>query len=192
MKRITLVLILIIVISSCGNDSKKADHSTVNTSQIEAQEEEDALLESPEDLKELLLQKTPFTEAEFMEAFPKAIKDLALDNEVQIINQQGYATYGNKKITLSIYDCAGKHYGKATLFGTVYNIKAQDIDDTKYSNITRDAIKTINTHRANRNQTDITFLHKNRWYVVLTGNNMNPDELWSAFDLKALKNFTSI
>jgi hypothetical protein len=187
MKRITLVLILIIVISSCGNDSKKADSSAVNNTQIEQTENESSI--NQEDLKELLLQKTPFTEADFMEAFPKAIKDLALDNEVQIINQQGYATYGNKKITLTIYDCAGKHYGKATLFGTVYNIKAQDIDDTKYSNITRDAIKTINTHRANRNQSGITLLHKNRWYVVLTGNNMNPDELWDAFELNALKKF---
>ncbi|MGZ0016150.1 hypothetical protein [Yeosuana sp. AK3] len=190
MKRITLILILIVVIYSCGNDSKKADHSTFNTSQIEAQEE--ALLDSPEDLKELLTKTTPLKEAEFKEAFPKSIRNLPLDDEVEIINQQGYATYGNKKITLSIYDCVGKNYGKAALFGTVYNIKAQDIDDTKYSNITRDAIKTISTHRVNRNQSDITFLHKNRWYVVLTGNTMNPDELWSAFDLKALNNFTSI
>ena len=191
MKRIIVILVLVVFISSCGNDSKKADNSTSNTSQIEAQEEE-ALLESPEDLKELLLQKTPFTEDEFMEAFPKAIKGLPLDGKVSITNakcKQGYATYGNENITLSIYDCAGECNGMAMMFGTVYNIKAQDNDDTKYSNQERDAIKTVNTYRVKRNQSDIVFLHNNRWYVVIKGNNMNSDELWDAFEINALKNF---
>jgi len=190
MKRIILILALIVFISSCGNDSKKADSSAVNDTQIEQTEKESSI--NPEDLKELLSQAIPLTETEFKNAFPTSIKGLPLDGEVSITNakcKQGYATYGNENITLSIYDCAGECSGMATMFGTVYSIKAQDNDDTKYSNQKRDAIKTTNTYRVKRNQSDIVFLHNNRWYVVIKGNNMNPDELWNAFELNALKNF---
>jgi len=190
MKRIILILALIVFISSCGNGSKKADSSAVNDTQIEQTEKESSI--NPEDLKELLSQAIPLTETEFKNAFPTSIKGLPLDGEVSITNakcKQGYATYGNENITLSIYDCAGECSGMATMFGTVYSIKAQDNDDTKYSNQKRDAIKTTNTYRVKRNKSDIVFLHNNRWYVVIKGNNMNPDELWNAFELNALKNF---
>jgi len=146
MKRIILILALIVFISSCGNDSKKADSSAVNDTQIEQTEKESSI--NPEDLKELLSQAIPLTETEFKNAFPTSIKGLPLDGEVSITNakcKQGYATYGNENITLSIYDCAGECSGMATMFGTVYSIKAQDNDDTKYSNQKRDAIKTTNT-----------------------------------------------
>ena len=190
MKRIILILALIVFISSCGNGSKKADSSAVNDTQIEQTEKESSI--NPEDLKELLSQAIPLTETEFKNAFPTSIKGLPLDGEVSITNakcKQGYATYGNENITLSIYDCAGECSGMATMFGTVYSIKAQDNDDTKYSNQKRDAIKTTNTYRVKRNQSDIVFLHNNRWDGVIKGNNMNPDELWNAFELNALKNF---
>ncbi|WP_162623355.1 hypothetical protein [Confluentibacter sediminis] len=187
MKRIILILILVVFSVSCGNDSKKTDSSAGNNTQVEEHEKELSI--DSKDLKELLSKTTLLTEAEFKEVFPKSIRGLALDDEVEIINQQGYAEYGNGKITLAIHDCAGKNSGMATMFGTAYNIKKHDVDDIKYSNQKRDAIKTINTYRANRNQSDIVFLHNNRWYVNLSGKTMNPDELWEAFDLNALKNF---
>jgi hypothetical protein len=190
MKKIILVLMLVALNIGCNNNSKNANSTMIDELKVSESTNETSM--NQEDLKEILSKTTLLTEAEFKGAFPKSISGLALDDEVEIINQQGYAEYGNGKITLAIHDCAGKNYGMATLFGTVYNIKAQDEDDTKYSNQKRDAIKTINTYRVNRNQSDIVFLHNNRWYVVLKGNTMNPDALWDAFDLNALKNFKSI
>lgn len=187
MKHIILIIILVALNASCGNGSKQVDNTSVDEAETTLTDKVRSM--DQEELKNFLSKTTPLTEAEFKEAFPKSIKGMLLDKDVEIINQQGYGTYGKGKITLSIHDGAGKNNGMATLFGTVYNIKAQDNDDTKYSNQERDAIKTINTYRINRNQSEIVFLYHNRWYVVLKGDNMSPDELWASFDLNALKNF---
>ena len=35
----------------------------------------------------------------------------------------------------------------------------------------------------------MVLLYRNRWYVILKSNNMNPDELWEVFDIHSLENF---
>ncbi len=185
MKKIVLMLSLCLCVFSCNQGSKQNETSEKNQDL-----DQTSIAEvSQEDLKTFLSKKTPLTENEFKNAFPQTINNLPIDDEVEIVNNQGYAEYGDGKLTLTIYDCAGKNYGKATLFGTVYNIKAQDIDDIKYENRERDNIKTISTYRANSNQCDIVFLYHNRWYVALNGKDMNPNSLWNAFDVSLLKNF---
>ncbi|WP_339918253.1 hypothetical protein [Yeosuana marina] len=185
MKHIIPILILVLFSASCGNDSKKTEGSAGSDNQVHEKE----LSIDSEDLKELLSKKTPFTEAEIKEAFPKSINGFPLDGTVKVTNQQGLGVYGNDEITLKIYDCAGSKSGMASLFNTVYNIKTQDDDETQYLNKERNGIKTKSTYRTDANRSDIIFLYHNRWYVVISGKSMNPDELWKAFDINDLKNF---
>lgn len=187
MKQILLLLLFAVLNTSCKRELKQSNDASIETTEVS--EIKMARPPDSEGLISVLSKTTPFTEDQFRHTFPKSIKNLQRDAEVQIINRQGYATYGNGKLTLAIHDCAGKNYGMATTFETIYNIKAQDNEETQYSNKIRAGIKTINTFRVKNNQSDIVFLHNNRWYVVLGGKAMNPDQLWDAFDLNVLKNY---
>ena len=186
MKHLFLLLLLVIGTTACKDNTKSTSKTEQQKSSIESSEEASM---DPQELKVVLTKTQPSTEAELREAFPKSINGLPIDKEVSIVKQQAYGTYGRDVMELTIYDCAGTNSGMAGLFFTTYTNKAQNDDQTRYTYKKRNGIKTISTYKTDKNQSTIIFLYRNRWYVALKAENMNPDELWNAFDISILKNF---
>jgi len=191
MKHIILAITIALCSTACNNSSK------TKTVEAEQQKSSPKLFDeasiNEQDILTSLSKTTPFTEAEFKEAFPKSINGLLLDGKVNIVKQQAIGNYGNGSMELNIHDCAGTNSGMASLFFISYKNKAQDDEQddeqTKYFYKERNGIKTIAAYRMNKNHSTIIFLYHNRWYVILKADNMNPDKLWDSFDMKALENF---
>lgn len=172
MKRIITIAFISCFIA-CKQETKAQDESQQDTQNVVQKD----------------FKKTPYTKAEFKEAFPKSIGGLPLDDKFFSENQMANGTYGDGKIELQIIDCSEKHNGLQKTFLMAYNIKQFDDEDTKHENKERNGIKTISNYRINSKRCDIAFVYHNRWYVVLRGEGMSPDELWNTFDIDVMKKF---
>jgi hypothetical protein len=181
MKYLMLTLTVALLMVSCQNNGnqKKDDPASSSEQAIDT--------ETPQtDLSE----KTPYTETEFQEAYPKSINGWTLDEAIKVVKQQAIGEYGDGKLRLNMHDMAGKHSGySASTFLTTYNIKVQDNETTHHIHKERDGIKTVSTYDTGKNKSMISFIYHARWLVVLNSNDMNPDELWKTFDRNTLKNF---
>lgn len=187
-KKFQSVLVLLLFIS-CNSEPKKVTDGLLDDVE---QIENDGVTRHTEieKVQEELLQKRPLTDQALLEVFPKNLKGLALDNVRAIPGlQQVVGQFGNRKISLSIADAAGEINALATNFIGNYSFVNPSTENLKFSNIERDAIKTVSEYNAYDNETEMWLLFDNRYYVVLSGKNMNPEELWQAFDLNALNGY---
>ena len=172
MKRIITIAVISCFIA-CKQETKVQDESQQDTKNVVQQDSK----------------KIPYTKAEFKEAFPKSINGLLLDDKFFNENQMAMGTYGDDKIELVITDCSEKHKGLEKTFYMAYDIKLLEDEDATHENKERNGIKTINNYRKHSKSSEIVFIYHNRWYVVLKGEGMSPDELWNAFDINLLKKF---
>lgn len=173
--KIILMIATVFCFMSCKQEEKGQDESQQDTERIVIQNQD--------------TQSFPYTADQFKKAFPRSINSLLLDGEVTVEKNQALGDYGKGTIALNIYDCTGKNNGMITLFNSVYANKAQDDAQTKYINQERNGIKTTATYLVNKHKSTMVLLYRNRWYVILKSNNMNPDELWEVFDIHSLENF---
>ncbi|WP_111309957.1 hypothetical protein [Confluentibacter sediminis] len=172
MKRIITIAIISCFIA-CKQETKSQNDSQQDTQNIVQQDSKN----------------TPYTKAQFKEAFPNSINGLPLDDKFFSENQMAVGTYGDDKIELVITDCSEKHKGLQETLYMAYDIKLLEDEYATHENKERHGIKTINNYRKHSKSSEISFVYHNRWYFVLKGEGMSPDELWNVFDINLLKNF---
>ena len=180
MQKILYLFVLAVSITACQNDKRTSDTSTEKTA-VQTVPKETSL-------RETLQNTTPRTSEALQKSFPQRLYNLKLDKEPVINGQTISGHFGGRKITLGITDAAGKQYRSATYFLDALNDDHfVDTDDTKFIKKERNGIKTFTKHYV-ESHTELEFLYKNRFYIHLLSE-MNPDELWEAFDLKTLEKF---
>jgi len=182
-------IILFALLFSCNPEAKKVTEGLLK--EVEKIEKDGVTTHTEiEKLQEELIKKTPLTEEELLRAFPKELTGLALD-KVSAIPGMGQVVgqFGNRKISLSIADAAGEKNALATVFIGNYSFVNPSTENRKFSNIERDGIKTVSDYNAYDKETEMWLLYDNRYYISLSGTDMNPEELWQAFDINALKGY---
>jgi hypothetical protein len=148
-------------------------------------------------LIEELLAKTPLTNAQFLEAFPKKLGSLSYDEapysgtkNVDANTQVMVGKFGNGSVKIEIIDAAGNFATQAILFLKNYDLMHLESDDnTKYLKKERNGILTSGVYVTSVDEAELKFLYDNRFYVKLKGKGMNVDELWDAINLEDLKRF---
>ena len=151
-------------------------------------------------LMEELLEKTPLTNAQFLEAFPKKLGNFSLDEapyngteNVDANTQVMVGKFGNGTIKMEIIDAAGNFATQAILFLKNYDLMHLESDDnTKYSKKERNGLLTSGVYVTSVDEAELKFLYNNRFYVKLEGKGMNVDELWDAIKLDDLKRFKEL
>ncbi|MBD0779282.1 hypothetical protein HPE56_15890 [Maribacter sp. ANRC-HE7] len=190
MKTILKFTIVLLLMASCHSEAKKVTKELLKT--VEQTEEKGA--DQPSDFDKItngLLQKTPLTDEELLGAFPKELIGHPLDKVSAIpYMQQVVGQFGNRKISLSIADAAGKNNPLVTTFLGFYSYVPPSTDKIKLIKIERDGIKTISETKYN--ETEMKFIYDNRFHVSLSAKAMDPDELWNAFDINALRGYKNL
>lgn len=192
MKNILQSILVLLLFISCNSEAKKVTKDVLKS--VEQTEEKSA--NQPSDFDNItneLLQKTPLTDEELLQAFPKDLRGLPLDKVGTIPrNQQVVGQFGSRKISLSIADAAGEKNVLATMFIGNYSFVNPSTENRKFNNIERDGIKTVSDYNAYDNETEMWLLFDNRYFISLSAKAMNPDELWEAFDINALNGYKDL
>lgn len=192
MRKIIILIVLALLITSCdkkANQVLKELPKALDTPETTYQQ-----ISESQKITEKLAKTTPLTETELQNAFPKKINDLDVDDKITVIGQQIIGSFGKHKITLSVMDAAGinSELGGYFIDSYTYN-KEEETDNHKIIHKERNGIKTITNYYVYKGGCEINFLYENRYYIMLGNNDneikMNPDELWNAFDINALKKF---
>jgi len=189
MKKLLQLVIVFALLFSCNPDAKKVTEGLLK--EIEKIEEEGITTNTEiEKLQEQLLKKKPLTDEELLHAFPKELMGYSSDKVIAIPNlQQVVGQFGNRKISLSIADAAGEKNSLATTFIGNYSFVNPSTENRKFNNIERSGIRTISDYNAYDNATEMWLLYDNRYFISLRGDDMNPEELWQAFDINTLKEY---
>ncbi len=189
MKNILKSILVLLLIVACNTEAKKVTDGLLK--EIDQIENEGISSNNElEKLEEELSSKTPLTDEELLQAYPQNLRELSLDKAGAIPGgQQVVGQFGNRKISLSIADAAGKNNSIASNFIGNYGFVNPSTENRKFSNIERDGIKTVSDYNAYDNETEMWLLYNNRYYISLRGDDMNPDELWQAFDINALNGY---
>tara|TARA_R110000868_G_scaffold74718_4_gene216211 strand:- start:390 stop:968 length:579 start_codon:yes stop_codon:yes gene_type:complete len=185
MKNILHSILVLLLFISCNSEAKKVTKGLLKA--VEPTEEKSTHQPSDFDIiTNDLLKKTPLTDEELVQAFPKELMGYSLDKVNAIpYMQQVVGQFGNRKILLSVADAAGKNNPLVTTFLGFYSFVPPSTDKNQSIKIERDGIKTISETKYN--ETEMKFIYDNRFYISLSVKAMNPDELWEAFDINLLK-----
>lgn len=148
-------------------------------------------------LMEALIAKTPLTNAQFLEAFPKKLGNLNLDatpykgsDFINSDTQVLIGNYGNGAIKMEITDAVGNLAGQAVAHLKTYDLMNYESDEnTKYIKKERDGILTSGVYVTSVNESELKFLYDNRFYVTLEGKGMDVDVLWKTMGIDNLKQF---
>lgn len=190
MKTILKFTSVLLLMASCNTEAKKVTKELLKT--VEQTEEKGA--NQPSDFDKItngLLQKTPLTDEELLGAFPKELIGHPLEKVSAIpYMQQVVGQFGNRKISLSVADAAGKNNPLVTTFLGFYSYVPPATDKIKLIKIERDGIKTISETKYN--ETEMKFIYDKRFHVSLSAKAMDPDELWDAFDINALRGYKNL
>lgn len=191
--KLPVFLLALSILFSCKNDTKvdgEAIMKTINT-EVSKEKKETASNSELEKIKESLIKKTPLTDEELLNAFPKEVMGFPLDNVNAIPGMsQVYGQFNNRKIALSIVDAAGNKNSAAITFLSFYDYKPPSNEKSNLIKIERDGIKTISDYKYN--ETEMKLLLDNRYVVNLSAKAMTPDELWEAFDIESLKGYREL
>lgn len=185
MKNILHAILVLVLCISCNSEAKKVTKDVLKA--VEQTEKKSTHQPSNFDsITNELLKKTPLTNEELLAAFPKELMGYSLDKVNAIpYMQQVVEQYGNRKISLSIADAAGKNNPLVTTFLGLYSFVPPSTDKNLSIKIERDGIKTISETKYN--ETEMKFIYDNRFHISLSVKAMNPDELWEDFDINDLK-----
>lgn len=206
MKNLLKLTLVVLLLVSC-NESPESSGSTeskvmeglmneVTGKNVDINEKYDLLLKE-------LGTKTPLTNEQLMEAFPKKLSNLSLDAsenksiEAEIIGNQLVAgSFGDGAVRMEILDAGGqKAVGAIIPLKMLHlnNITSEYNNTIRYSKEERNGILTFGTDRDEDTkadyQSELRFLYDNRFYVTLEGKGMDVDALWNAMGIDNLKQF---
>lgn len=194
---IKLIFVIVLMVSCKDVSNSKGIESVMD----EVVGRNDVINEKYDALLQELGTKTPLTEAELLEAFPKQLGGLSGDSSTQprvtsdnsVVGSFGEHTI---RIRMEILDAAGQNAMGAVLPLKMLHLNkvTSEMNNTiRYSKKERNGIMTFGTDRDEDTKADfhseLRFLYNDRFYVTLEGKNMNVEALWDTFDLNALKNF---
>lgn len=194
--KIKLILALIVVVfASCKTDIN-------NNSNIESIIKEVSVLGNDEDythLFEELLAKKALSNEQLLEAFPKKLGSLELDNgQTEMGNPDSTVSgsvitgnFGNNTIKMVVTDAVGNYAGVAINNIKSYNLLHLESDEnTKYLKKERNGIKTSGVYTTVDNQSELKFVFDNRFYITVEAKGMTVDELWDILNVNiSLKRF---
>jgi len=201
MKNILKLTFVVLLLMSCNDTNKsKALEGVMNevTGNNEDINEKYDLL-----LKELGT-KTPLTDDQLLEAFPKNLGRLdASENgneEPRITSSKTVVgSFGGGSVRIEILDAGGENAYAAIIplkMLHLNKITSENNNTIRYTKKEHNGILTFGTDRDKNTKSDyqseLRFLYNNRFYVTLQGKGMDVDELWDAFDIKVLKPFKTL
>ena len=200
MKNILKLTLVVLLFVSCKDTNKSKGMESVMD---EIVGNNDAVNEKYNLLLKELGTKTPLTDTQLKEAFPKKLSHLNLDasddNKVEpriIDNQLVAGSFGDDTIRVEILDAAAQKAVGAIIplkMLELNKVTSENNNTIRYTKQKHNGILTFGTDRDENTQADfqseIRFLFKNRFYVTLEGKKMTTDQLWEAFDINSLKLF---
>ena len=149
-------------------------------------------------LMEELKTKTPLTDAQLLEAFPRKLGHLKLDtNEGRITSSETVlGTFGDGIIRIEILDAASENMMSAIIplkMLEINKITSENKNTIRYSKKELNGILIFGMDRNEDTkadyQSEIRFLYNNRYYVTIQGKRMDVDALWNSIDINDLKKF---
>jgi hypothetical protein len=207
MKKLLKLALVILLLVSCKDSPKSSDSK--ESQNIEGLIDEVTETNVDIDKKYALLMeelktKTPLTNNQLMEAFPKKLGTLSLDpspenNKIEpriTGDKTVVGSFGDNTVRMEILDAGGENVMGAIIplkMLHLNKITSESNNTIRYSKIERNGILTFGTDRDEDTkadyQSEIRFIYDNRFYVTLQGKNMNVDKLWDAIQLDDLKRF---
>lgn len=206
MKNIIRSALVILLLVSCKETPKTSDPSAskiLDGVMNEVTGANDDINKKYDNLRTDLGTKTPLTNDQLIQAFPKKLSTLSLDPseqnkiEAEITDTQlASGSFGDDTIRMEILDAAGqKAIGAIIPLKMLHlnKITSESNNTIRYSKIERNGILTFGTVRDADTKADfqaeLRFLYNNRFYVTLEGKGMDTDALWKAMGIENLSGF---
>lgn len=200
MKKYVLVSFVFMAFISCKDNpvSKKINEVTESVSNATNAVQEMTTMQ--DDIKQLQ-ETTPLTNEEFKTWLPEEINGMKRISyragQAGIINVASIqAEYANedksKKFSINVIDGAGQMGAAATMGARM--LLSQDFEEVDENGsrktITKNGKKAIEEYRTDNNRSKIQLLENNRFYLDVTGTNMDIEETWNAIDELDLENLS--
>ena len=206
MKNILKLTLVILLLISCKESPKSSDPAAskiLDGVMNEVTGANEDINKKYDNLRTDLGTKTPLTNDQLIQAFPKKLSTLSLDPseqnkiEAEITDTQLVSgSFGDDTIRMEILDAAGqKAIGAIIPLKMLHlnKITSESNNTISYSKIERNGILTFGTDRDADTKADfqaeLRFLYNNRFYVTLEGKGMDTDALWKAMGIENLSGF---
>ncbi|SDG91135.1 hypothetical protein [Winogradskyella thalassocola] len=209
LKTLLPLMLMIVFMTSCKEDSKSSgttESKVVEGLLNEVTGKNENINNKYAELHKELGTKTPLTNEQLIEAFPKRLKNLSIDKseehklEPKIIGSQNVAGhFGNDTIRIEILDAAGQKAVGAIIplkMLELNKITSESNNTIRYSKKERNGILTFGTDRDENTkadfQSELRFLYNNRFYVTVEGKAMDTNALWDAMGIENLQKFKNL
>jgi hypothetical protein len=191
MKNLISSVLVVLLCVSCNSEAKKILNELPNEMENIQENNE---LSAGQKVAQKLADITPLSADAMRKAFPKQLNPLHVDENVVVIGQQIIGSFGDKKVSISIADAAGEANQLAAHMVDSYALdEHQETQNFKVVKQERNGMETLSDYYITTGKSEIRFLYHQRFYVTFSNNDnkvkMNPDELWEAFDVNALKGY---
>lgn len=191
MKHLISILLAAFFLVACGNDKKvsvteKNEDGTTTKTEVDVkgiQSASNDIEKKMEELKKL----TPLTLEELKALLPEELNGIKQSNySSSTMMGYAFASADYKKdnktnLQLALYDCAGE--AGAGWYSVTYwsKMSFQQESSTEYTKtIDLMGAKAVENYNKESNRSQLTFSANNRLLIVLTGENMKPEELREA------------
>lgn len=191
MKRFFLSAVTLVYLTACNNSktytatTKNEDGTTTETS-VDVKSMSSSAEEMDKKMEELK-KLTPYTLDQLKALLPAELNGMKQSNYNSTtamgyaLASADYAKNDTSSLQVAIYDCAGE--AGSAWYGMAYwsKMNFQQESSTEYTK-TSDFMggKAVENYNNQSNRSTLTFAANDRLLVVLTGENMKPDELKDA------------
>ncbi|MDL5513487.1 hypothetical protein QSE00_16800 [Arenibacter sp. M-2] len=206
MKNLLKPAFVILLLVSCKETPKTSDPSpskVLDGAINEVSGKNGDINKKYDDLRKDLGTKTPLTDDQLIEAFPKKLSNLSLDpseqNKIEpkiTDTQLVVGSFGDDTIRMEILDAAGqKAIGAIIPLKMLHlnKITSESNNTIRYSKVERNGILTFGTDRDADTkadfQSELRFLYENRFYVTVEAKGMDTNALWKAMGIDNLSRF---
>jgi hypothetical protein len=189
MKKLLLILAIVGAFMACENPVSKKIKETKETvsNTRKAVKEMEKVQEDMEELKN----EEPLTNEELKEWLPDEINGMKrtgykAGQTAYLQIAQVEATYQNedksKKLKIQVMDGAGEMGAAATAgMRILFSQDFEEEDEYKVRRTTKkDGNKVIEEYRKDGSRSEVQFMQDDRFYIQVTGTNMDLDETWDA------------
>lgn len=192
MKRLLSILFVSGFLAACGGNDKKVSVTTKNEDGSTTKTEVDVkgmqtTVDETEKKMEELKKLTPMTLEELKALLPEELNGVKQSNyNSSTMMGYAFASADYKKddrtsLKLALYDCAGE--AGSAWYGLAYwsKMSFQQESSTEYTkSIDWMGKKAVEHYNKENNRSELTFAANDRLLIVLTGENMKPEELREA------------
>ncbi len=192
MKRLAILVLCLMIFSACKDNpvTEKIKETRENVSNAKKAVKE--MEDMQKDIKELQ-EVEPLTNEDLKAWLPEEINGMKRTGfkagqmgMMNIASIEG--TYNNedksKRIRVELIDGAGSFGATATAsMRLLFSQEFEEEDEYKVKRTTvRNGTKAIEEYRKNNSRSMVQFMQDDRFYIKVTGTNMNLEETWDAVD----------